>query len=109
MKKIFLLTSLMIFLSITAFAQFGTYQEKTIQRAAPEKKRVLLCGHSEAPIRVAGYMNYPPLGWKETHTMEGQGGMLERDKIVATYYGIGAVLFDKFAKENHKVQQHSWK
>lgn len=100
MKKILLMTAMFIGLSISAFSQTGGYQEQSVQRLAPQQQRMLVCGSAENPIRLAGYMNYPPFGWKESYRMEGHGGMLEKDKIITNYFGIGVQLFDKFAKEN---------
>lgn len=100
MKKILLTVIVFIGLSVSVFAQSSGYQEETVQRLAPKKQRLLVCGSVENPIRVAGYMNYPPFGWKETRQMQGRGGLLEKEKTITDYFGIGAQLFDKFAKEN---------
>ena len=100
MKKILLMSAMFIGLGLTAFAQTGGYQEQSVQREILQPQRFLLCGSAENPIRLAGYMNYPPFGWKESYRMEGRGGLLEKDKIITNYFGIGMQLFDKFAKEN---------
>ena len=101
MKKILLTVIVFIGLSVSVFAQSSGYQEETVQRLAPKKQRFLVCGSVENPIRVAGYMNYPPFGWKETRQMQGRGGLLEKEKTITDYFGIGAQLFDKFAKEKN--------
>lgn len=92
MKKFFIILCFftMTFSLISPDA-FG-YEEKTVIRVV-DKKRKLLCGSMEKPIRIAGYMNYPPLGWKETFERK-------LDAVpYAIYYGVGVELFKRFAKE----------
>ena len=69
MKKIFLIIIVSL-LNFSALAQIGGYNEETVQRVAVQTQRFLLCGNNERPIRVVGYMNYPPFGWKETTWIE---------------------------------------
>ena len=95
MKKYFLFVFGIIFaVTFISFApETVGYEEKTIHRVV-EKKRKLVCGSAEKPIRVAGLMNYPPFGWKE---------IFERklDAIpMAVYHGVGVELFKRFAEEN---------
>ena len=94
MKRKFFLVLCAIFTIMTVFFTLDAvgYEEKTVHRVV-DKKRNLVCGTAEKPIRVAGYMNYPPFGWKEVYERK-------LDAIpYAIYYGVGVELFKRFAEE----------
>ncbi|MBE6449496.1 MAG: transporter substrate-binding domain-containing protein [Alphaproteobacteria bacterium] len=76
----------------------ATYEEENVSSPIQAVKPRLICGDDERPIVVSGYMNYPPFGWKEKIGVQSSFG---EDKSIYQYYGLGMLLFDKFAKESN--------
>ncbi len=91
MKKL-LFVLMICFTASGSFAQQAGYVEETITRPTVQKERKLLCGTQDKPVRIAGFMNYPPFGWKEM--IKDENG-----EDAPVYLGIGMELFQRFAKE----------
>ena len=99
MKKIFGLILIFCFCNSALYAQMSAnYEEESVATPIPKLERRLVCGDSERPIIVSGYMNYPPFGWKEKIGVQSSFG---EDKVIYQYYGLGMLLFDKFARETN--------
>ncbi len=97
MKKIFLLFCFIFSLCFALNANAIIYEDQTIQRAEQKAERYLYCGSSERPILVAGYMNYPPFGWKEYFWIK---DAFDGDVKLVNYKGIGIEIFKRFAQKN---------
>lgn len=68
------------------------YEEEVERKQVVKKVDARLCGGSENPLTIAGFVNYPPFGWVEAR--QGMGGMEIREN-----FGLGFVIFDRIAKK----------
>jgi len=93
MRKLFFLLLFLMTSSVAISETTGHYYEEEVERKPVVRKfDSKLCGGSENPLSVAGFVNYPPFGWVETRP--GMGGM-----EVRVNFGLGAAIFDRIAKK----------
>lgn len=79
-------------------------EEVDTSKKKNEKENYSACGAGFHPIRVAGFVNYPPFGWVEI-----QKGRLGAE-VSARNAGIGYALFEKIAKERGlKIRNSGYK
>ena len=68
-------------------------EEKANTSSKTEKENFSLCGAGFHPVRVAGFVNYPPFGWVET----------QKNRLGAVVSikneGLAYALFEKIAQE----------
>ena len=93
MRKVFLFLTLLLISPHVLAQSSGRYYEQEVERKQVVRKAdPRLCGGSENPLTVAGFVNYPPFGWVESRV--GMGGM-----EIQQNFGLGMAVFDKIAKK----------
>ena len=75
----------------------SSYNDEVVERVSRKGGLNLVCGSPEEPIRVVGFMNYPPFGWKETSYVKNVKEVVE----VAQYFGVGMEIFKDFTKKHN--------
>ncbi len=98
-KKYFLFIFLLygvacFFVNLQAKEKIFYIEEEGTSILTHTRKNKKVCGSSFKPLRVSGFVNYPPFGWVE------QKQSLKKQKVLVSYnQGVGFVLFEKIAKD----------